>query len=97
MTGEFVFKKLETFLVSPLQNRMSYSFQEFHNRFDIKNNASSLADIGAEAKHWVTILHEAFVRNVLGSTCPPHDQVLSDSKRWATILTPKKKHLMSFT
>ncbi|KAH6873479.1 ankyrin repeat-containing domain protein [Thelonectria olida] len=96
LTGEFVFKKLETYPVPPLQKRMSRGFQGFYTKFDIESNAAVLEDIGAETKHWVAILHEAFVRDVLGGTYPPHDQVLTDSKRWATIVTAKERTFEKF-
>jgi hypothetical protein len=96
LTGEFVFKKLETYPTSPLQKIIFRGFQGFYVNADTKNKADAMKDAGAETKHRIAILHEAFVRDVLGGTYPPHHQVLSGSNRWATIVSAKERTFEKF-
>lgn len=85
LTGEFVLKKLETYPASPIQKRIVRGFQDFYAKADTMNKSDTLKDPGTETKHEIAILHEGFVRDVLGGTYAPHHTMLSDGKRWATI------------
>jgi hypothetical protein len=96
LTGEFVFKKLETCPTSPLQKIILRGFQDFYLKADAKNKTLGMQNVGAGIEHRIAILHEAFVRDVLGGTYPPHHQVLSDRNRWATIVSAKEKTFEKF-
>lgn len=51
---------------------------------------------GAEANHRIVILHETFVRDVLGGTYLPHHQVLSGTNRWSTITSARETEVEKF-
>lgn len=96
LTGDFVLKRLDTFPTSPLQKRLFHGFQRFFTKASTKNNATSMKDPGAGIKYRIAILHEAFVRDVLGGTYPPNHQILTSSNKWATIFSAKEMTFEKF-
>ncbi|KAH6974500.1 hypothetical protein BKA56DRAFT_734054 [Ilyonectria sp. MPI-CAGE-AT-0026] len=96
LTGKFVFKKLETCPPSPIQKRIFLGFQDFYAKSDTMNKGHTLKDSGTGTKHEIAILHEAFVRDVLGGTYPPHDTILVDGKGWGTIEGAKERTFEKF-
>jgi hypothetical protein len=91
LTGDLVFKELDTYPASsPLRKRVFRGFHDFYAKADAKNKTNAMNYEGAETKNRIAVLHEAFVRDVLGATYPAHHQVLIHGKGWGTIISAKK-------
>jgi hypothetical protein len=86
LTGDYIFKPLDMFPASSIhsasiQSNLRKGFEKFFQQ--------------VESRRELEILNEVFVRDVLGSTSPPHDRVFINDK-WTTLTTAKMKSFESF-
>jgi len=84
LTSDFCFRRTDSSPTSTLKERVRLGFTVFMNSFEV--------DVSG---HVLKIAREAFIRDVIGGTNPPHDQVWNNN-RWQTLVTAKEMTFEKF-